>query len=493
MLNNLQIKVENHLLTNLQKEEVFIPVFEKEIDSLDVIKKIIQIESIDLSDRVIKFGFIGEINQFFSYKNYHFVGVGKKSEFTKNKLLDVLSKIFIKSKNEKYLDMAIYLPSNISKYFKNDFDLGRVVAESYFSSQYSFDKYKTEKTKKAISNVKLILEEKFDEKEYSRAFNYSRAVSTGEYLTRDLVNEPASEVHPETMELAAKKIVKESKGLFDLEVLDENKCRSLGMNAYLAVAQGSERKPKFIVLKYLPNKKDEKNLVLIGKTVTFDSGGLSLKPSESMEDMKIDMAGGAIVLGFFETLRLLPIKINKNIIGILPACENMPSGKAIKPGDIVKALNGKTIEILNTDAEGRLTLADALAYSEKYLNPDIVIDIATLTGSVMGALGHDIAGLFGNNKDLNKVFKEAADEENEDVWELPLYEKYQENNKSNIADVRNTSSVKYGGAITASLFLKNFITDKIKWIHLDVAGVVYKKTATGWGVKTVINLLNKIV
>lgn len=486
------VKLAKTTQINVEQDEIFIPVFENEIEKIDLLNKLEPKEKKMLSSRAEKFSFIGEKNQFLSYKNLHFFGIGDESKFLKNHLPNILSKLFSKAKKEKHLVLHLYIPKSIQDKFDGEFDLGRVVAESFHSSQYEFDKYKSDAKSHKIEESILILENKCDEQAMIEAFEYSKAIMSGVNLSKDLVNEPASVIHPETLVNASKMVVEQSNGLFQMQVLTDKECFDLGMNAYLAVSAGSDRDSKFIILKYLPNK-SAKSIVLIGKSLTFDSGGLSLKPSEGMEDMKIDMAGGALVLGVFKALIALKTKPDKNIIGVLPACENMPSGKAIKPGDIVKALNGKTIEILNTDAEGRLTLADAIAYSEKYLNPEIVIDFATLTGSIMGALGSDIAGLFGNNADLNKQIKESAESECEYLWEMPLHEDYQELIKSNIADLRNTSSTRYGGSITASLFLKNFITDKIRWAHLDIAGVAYKKAATGWGVRTVINLLNKIV
>jgi leucyl aminopeptidase len=477
---------------DFNQDEIFIPVFENNLDKISLINKIELKDREMLLSRVNKFSFIGEKNQLFSYKNFHFTGLGKAVEFRKEGFGRVLEKIFCLAKKEKHLKLVLYISSDIQELFKKDFDMGRVVAESFYDSQYEFNKYKSDTKVHKFEELILVLEKDCSIQDMNKAFEYSKAIFSGVNLSRNLVNEPASIIHPDTLAEAARNVVAQSNGLFEIEILSEKECLKLGMNAYIAVSQGSEKPSKFIIIKFLPNK-SEKSIVLIGKSLTFDSGGLSLKPAEGMEDMKIDMAGGALVLGVFKALNELKDKPKINIIGVLPACENMPSGNPVKPGDIVKALNGKTIEILNTDAEGRLTLADALAYSEKYLNPKIVIDFATLTGSIMGALGNDIAGLFGNNKDLNNQIKESALEESEYLWEMPLHEDYQKLIKSNIADLRNISKIRVGGSITASLFLKNFITDKIRWAHLDIAGVAYKKMATGWGVRTVINLLNKIV
>lgn len=471
---------------DFQENEIFIPVYEKKIEENILFQKIVQNDKEALLSRAKKFGFIGEKDQFFSYKNYHFFGLGKEDLVSKNSYFETVKSVFKKAVKEKHLDIYFIVDENY---------LSQTVDAFYFA-RYVFGKYLTEEKDKKNLNLNLILSTAYG-KDLEKKLLYSECVSSGTDLSRDLINEPSSSVHPNTLLDNASRIVADSEGYLELEVLDRGKCLKLGMNAYLAVAQGSHREPFFIILK-TKNKasKSDKPIVLIGKSLTFDSGGLSLKPSESMEDMKTDMAGGAIVLGVFETMSKLKknnLEIEKNIIGILPACENMPSSEAIRPGDIVKALNGKTIEVLNTDAEGRLTLSDALSYAEKYLNPEVIIDLATLTGSIMSALGPDIAGLFSNNPKLATLIVDSGDQVGEIIWEMPLHDSYSKHIKSNIADLRNISKIRLGGSITASLFLKNFITDKIRWAHLDLGGAVYEKLATGWGVRTVINLLNKTI
>ena len=476
------IKVTTFDKVNLSENEIFVPVLENKIDTNVLFDKIEQNEAKIILERAIKFGFIGEKNQYFSYKNYHFFGIGKEIDITNDSYLRVAKNIFKKAIKEKHLDT----------YFVVEESRVPQIAEAFYFAKYSFSKYKTDKKDKKELNLYLILPSEAD-KQVNNQLLQIECVANGVDLSRDLINEPSSNMHADVLLEKAKKIVADSEGYLEIEVLDRKKCQELGMNAYLSVAQGSHKEPIFIIIK-TQNKDNKKPLVLIGKSVTFDSGGLSLKPGESMEDMKIDMAGGAIVLGAMNALSNLHknnLGIAKNIIGILPCCENMLSSQAIRPGDIVTALNGKTIEILNTDAEGRLTLADALSYAQKYLNPEIVIDIATLTGAIMSALGPSIAGLFSNNDKLAKDLIDAGALSGEAIWQMPLYAPYTKHVKSDIADLRNTSKIRLAGSITASLFLKNFITDKIRWVHLDVAGVVMDKLATGWGVKTVINLLNK--
>lgn len=417
------------------------------------------------------------------------------------------------------------------------FEVGKQVALAFYLTNYYFDTYKSEEERRKthkISNFQFLISKqtsnfKLQTSNLKKGIEYGRLISEGVYLSRDLVNQPASHLHPETLVEEVFKIEKEARGEITVEVLDEDECRRLGMGAFLGVAQGSERKPKFIVLRYDGNgnearmeerlrqtsPKNETGLVsekripnrtkicLIGKSITFDSGGLSLKPSEGMETMKMDMAGGATVLGIFKILAHLGkqgIKINSQIYGILPACENMPSGKALKPGDIVTALNGKTIEVLNTDAEGRLTLADALSYAEKYLKPEIIIDLATLTGACMVALGKEIAGMFGNDDDLLKFFAKIAKEEGEELWWMPLFKPYGKKLKSEVADIKNISGDRWGGAIIGALFLSEFVKSS-KWIHLDIAGPAFSdqvkgiipKGGTGWGVLTVVQFIKNYV
>jgi leucyl aminopeptidase len=239
----------------------------------------------------------------------------------------------------------------------------------------------------------------------------------------------------------------------------------------------------------------KKTIALVGKGITFDTGGLSLKPSQSMETMKLDMAGAATILGIFSVLHILKPKVN--IVGILCATENMPGPKAVKPGDVVTIMNGKTVEILNTDAEGRMVLSDGLSYAVEKIKPDVIIDIATLTGACMVALGEDVAGLFSNNKELARTLLAHAEASGEKLWELPLVSGYKESLKSTVADLKNISNSKYGGAITAALFLQEFVPDSVPWAHLDIAGPSFaeKNTlltpygGTGYSVITLLSYL----
>jgi leucyl aminopeptidase len=299
-----------------------------------------------------------------------------------------------------------------------------------------------------------------------------------------LVNEPPNGVFPKTLKDEAEKITK--KGQFEIEVFSKEELENMGFQSFLAVASGSSKEPYFVHISYKrPNP--SMKIAIVGKALTFDSGGLNIKNYEGMVDMKIDMAGSAIVLGIFEALSELKPD-NIEVHGFFGACENMPSGSAMKPGDIVRAYNGKTIEILNTDAEGRLTLADILAYiSKNYTHLDYIIDFATLTGAIVVALGEYRAGVFTPNKDLYNKIEYFGNKADEGYWLMPLDEKIAQKLKSKTADIKNTGD-RAGGAIFAALFLREFVDEPSKWAHIDIAGVVSdsESGATGFGVRTML-------
>jgi leucyl aminopeptidase len=315
--------------------------------------------------------------------------------------------------------------------------------------------------------------------------------ASGTVFARDLVNEPSSVMTPSAIARAAKSLAGQ-KGI-RCSVFGKKEIRALKMEAFLGVARGSEEEPKFIKLSYRGGGK--KTICLVGKGITYDSGGLSLKPATGMETMKCDMAGAAAILGVFEALASMKPKIN--VTGLIAACENMPSGHAIKPGDVVRAMNGKTIEVVNTDAEGRLILADALSYADKFVKSEYTIDVATLTGACMIALGEDIAGVFSDSDTLAKELLDAAQIAGEKVWRMPIAKEYEEGLKSPIADISNVSKIRYGGAINGALFLREFSGGNTKWAHLDIAGPAFceKETAltrfggTGFGVRTLLSFI----
>ena len=356
---------------------------------------------------------------------------------------------------------------------------------------YRFDRMKSKptETKRALRKVTLHVARRGDIATGEAAAARAKAIAEGVHLARDLGNLPANICTPSYLAAEAHELAKHH-GL-ECEVLDQKDLEKLGMGAFLAVARGSRQPPKLIVLEHRgAKKKDSPPVVLVGKGVTFDTGGISIKPAPEMDEMKFDMCGAASVLGTMKAVALMKLPIN--VIGIVPATENMPGGNAVKPGDIVTTMSGKTVEILNTDAEGRLILCDALTYAERY-KPAAVVDIATLTGAMVIALGHIATGLFSNTDSLARELLQAGDASWDRAWHLPLWDDYQEGLKSNFADIPNIGS-RAGGAITAACFLERF-AKAYPWAHLDIAGTAWKsgadKGATGRPVALLANFLTR--
>jgi len=364
-------------------------------------------------------------------------------------------------------------------------------AEGAALALYRFDKYFSKEKKNEygrVETITLVSQEKSVTTIGAKAVASAYAIINGTYRARDLANAPGNEIYPETLAKVAQETGK-SAG-FKVTVFDEKKIASLGMGGVIGVSKGSVRPPRFIVLEY--KKATGNPVVLVGKGVTFDTGGISIKPSASMGEMKMDMSGAAAVIGTFEAVAKLKLPVH--IVGLIPAVENMPSGTAIRPGDILRHYNGKTSEVDNTDAEGRLILADALGYAEKY-KPAAVIDLATLTGACVVALGHHATGMMGNDDGVMQKLTLAGEKTYERVWQLPLFDEYEKLIKSDVADVKNTGG-RWAGAITAGWFLKNFIGN-YKWVHLDIAGTAMleenayytQKGGSGVGVRLLTEFL----
>jgi leucyl aminopeptidase len=331
---------------------------------------------------------------------------------------------------------------------------------------YRFDQLKTQKKapEPALNQVFLPLS---SSPKLQEALAEASATADGAALARTLGNLPANICTPAYLAAEAAKVARQFK--LGIEVLERRDMEKLGMGALLSVARASHQPPKLIVLRYSGGAKAKKPLVLVGKGITFDTGGISLKPAGEMDEMKFDMSGAASVLGTLKALAAMRAPVN--VVGVMPACENMPGGAASKPGDVVTTLSGQTVEILNTDAEGRLILCDALAYAARF-NPEVVVDIATLTGACVIALGHVASGLFANDQKLADELREAADDAYDRVWQMPLWEDYQEQLRSNFADMANIGG-RPAGSITAACFLARF-TRKLRWAHLDIAGTAWK-------------------
>lgn len=416
------------------------------------------------------------------------VGLGEKDKFTPNRLRELSAKIAQRVSGIKAKKACIDLG-------KLEFDAatsGQIVAEGALISEYSFDKYKSKKDENETKLEEFILVEENSSTAEKLKTGVEKGVKIANAMTfaRNLSNEPAQYATPTKLAEVAKKI----EGV-KTKIYEKDDIEKMEMGAFLAVGKGSCENPKFIHIKYLPPN-PKKKIAIIGKGITFDSGGLDIKPPSSMLTMKDDMSGSACVLGIMNTLKLFNPQVE--VHGIIAACENMPGCAAYKPGDILTAKNKKTIEVDNTDAEGRLTLADALCYACE-LGVDEIVDIATLTGACMVALGTQAAGIMGNNQELIDKLIKIGEENGERYWQLPMYEEFKEGLKSDVADMRNTGS-RYGGASAAGVFLKEFVKDEIPWVHLDIAGVAFLekpqkefgKGATGVGVRTLLNYILSI-
>jgi leucyl aminopeptidase len=405
------------------------------------------------------------------------VGAGKDAELSDRQLRKMLGAVYAVLKglggNDAVLALGDLAVKNRDSYGKT-----RLTVESLADSGYQFDRFKSQKADAIALKKVTLLSTKATQAEVERGAKHAQAIAAGMAFTKDLGNLPPNLCHPSFLAEEAKTLAKEHKNL-KVEILDEKKLKELGAGAFLAVSQGSEQPPRMIVLNYQGGKKTEKPFALVGKGVTFDTGGISIKPAAGMDEMKYDMCGAASVFG---TLRaVLELQLPINLVCLLACAENMPSGRATRPGDIVTSMSGQTVEILNTDAEGRLVLCDTLTYAERF-KPQAVIDIATLTGACIVALGANTSGLMGNDDTLVQQLLAAGQSADDRAWQLPLFDEYQEQLDSPFADIANIGGPK-AGTITAGCFLSRF-TKNYHWAHLDIAGTAWvsggkDKGATG--------------
>lgn len=421
------------------------------------------------------------------------VGLGKKEKFDINSARKAMASSLRCAKREKAKTVCTILHgAGIGGLEANE--LGQAIGEISHLALHSFDKYKSKEKdapKNEIQTITVVEADKKKVKDIEAGIKKGSVIAKAQLLARDLVAEPALAATPTMLANVARKVAKENN--LKIKILDREDCKKLGMGAYLSIAQGSEEPPKFIEIKYIPKGKYKKHVAIIGKGVTFDSGGLSLKPAGSMETMKDDMSGAAAVIATMSTMKEIQPKVA--ITMIVAATENMPSGTAIRPGDVVRAMNGKTIEILNTDAEGRVTLADAASYVVKQ-KPDEIIDLATLTGACVVALGDTACGVMTNNQSFAEKVIKAGNETGERMWQLPLFDEDREKIKSDIADMINTGSKGKSGAQNGAVFIEQYVSD-IPWVHIDIAGPSWidkenewgAKGPTGVGVRTLINYL----
>lgn len=412
------------------------------------------------------------------------VGMGRSDQWNLEKARQLWGSFVRMSREQKIKNAAIYWDDSYPALELSDWFIGEVVSALYTAS-YNVDAFLSDKRDRApeINRIDLL----YPKSPPSVGERLKTGTIMGESvnLTRRLAEYPSNLMTPATFVEEVRHLAKENE--WSLEILTEKELLKNGFGALLAVAQGSDNHPYLAVAEYA-HPKAVKTLAIVGKGVTFDTGGISIKPSKNMEEMKYDMCGAAAVLGALRAISLTRLPIRA--LAVMPLVENMPSGKAIRPGDIVKSYSGKYVEIINTDAEGRLILADAISYVEKNYQPDYIVDLATLTGAVVVALGNIAAGVMTRSSRLLSLLKEAAAISGEKIWELPLWDEYEEMMKSKIADIPNISGKSGAGTITAAIFLRSFV-ENTEWAHLDIAGTAYgmpeksyrPEGATGFGVK----------
>lgn len=418
------------------------------------------------------------------------VGLGKKAEVTVNKVRAAVGEACraLRSKGAATIATA---PQGVGLGTITAESAGQAIAEGAILGLYTFRKHKSrdDNGSREIKELTIVGRAKV-KSALEAGVSKGRIIAEATSIARDMINEPSNFMTPTDMAETAHQLA--LKHGLEISVLNREQMTEMGMGGLLGVARGSQQPPKFIILNYRGTEAAVPDIALVGKGITFDSGGISLKPSEKMEEMKGDMAGGAAVMTAAAAIAQLKPKIN--VLAIIPATENLPDGNAFKPGDILKAMNGKTIEVISTDAEGRLILADALSYARKQ-GAKFIVDVATLTGACKVALGDVCTGAFTNNEDFVGRLLAAGKEAGEYIWQLPMFDEYKEQNKSDVADVKNTGG-RWGGAITAAKFLQEFAEDT-PWVHLDIAGTDLSdkergytvKGATGVAVRTLINLV----
>jgi leucyl aminopeptidase len=419
------------------------------------------------------------------------VGLGKEKEFGDKEYCDAVRSA-VRTLNETgSFDGTVFLTETSVRKRSAAWRVRQatIVAQE---TVYRFDQFKSKKDKvrRPLRKLTFVVDRRNELATAEEALNQGQAIAEGMALAKNLANLPANVCTPTYLAEIAQKLAAEHK--LDCQILDSEEMAALGMQSLLAVAKGSQQPPRLIILQHKGGKADDKPVVLVGKGVTFDSGGISIKPAAEMDEMKYDMCGAAGVLGTIKAAAMMKLPINLTVI--VPSTENMPGGAATRPGDIVTSMSGQTIEILNTDAEGRLILCDALTYAARF-EPDILIDVATLTGACVVALGHVATGLFANNDTLARELLHAGDEAHDRAWQMPLWDDYQELLKSPFADMANIGG-RWGGSITAACFLSRF-TRKYVWAHLDIAGTAWKsgtdKGATGRPVPLLMHYLLKRV
>ena len=417
------------------------------------------------------------------------LGLGKQEKSTLQGVRRSAARFLAQAKTMKAKTVRLNIDGALEKYSAEEV-IGAVV-EGLRLSNYQFTKYKSKPAPATGVESVEIFSKKADAKSAAIAFKEAEIIAQGVYFTRDIANEPPNVMTPAYLANAAKSMA--AKNNLTCKVLGLAEIKRLGMGGVLGVSVGSANEPRFVILENKV-KSSQKPIVLVGKGVTFDTGGISIKPSNDMDKMKFDMCGAAAVMGAMKVIANLKLPVK--VIGITPLVENMPGGKAQRPGDIIRCLNGKTVEVLNTDAEGRLILADALAYAKRF-NPRVLVDIATLTGACSATFSNLAIGLMSTDEELTKRIEDAGNKTGERCWELPLWDEYFDLIKATYADIQNISK-KYAGTITAGMFLKEFADHTKTWAHLDIAGTAWNESgpqplspigATGVGVRLFVELV----
>ena len=430
----------------------------------------------------------------FPARRYIVVGLGKREKFGPTALRDAVAIAARKAEVARASHLALTIPGDGAGKIAA-WDRVSGVVEGVLLGTYKFDRYLNEDAKKAHPAEEVTIATDLPPAAVKEGIKIGSATSEATILARDLVTEPAGVMTPTEMAKRASAVAR-AKGI-SIKILEKKDLERLGMGAFLAVNAGSAEPPKLIHLIYRPKRgKPKKRIALVGKGITFDSGGLNLKPTGFMETMKCDMSGAAAVLAAVSALAEVDAKVE--VHGFMAMTENMIGGRAYKPGDVLKTMRGKTVEVTNTDAEGRLVLIDALAYAQTH-KPDAIIDLATLTGACVVALGPLAAGVMGNDSKLVEAICETGTEVGEKMWPMPLYDEYLEIMASDVADLRN-SGERWGGALTAGLFLQEFVDEKTPWAHLDIAGPAFqeketpmaRKGGTGAGVRTLVRYLSSL-
>lgn len=478
-------------------DAIYLGIYEEDVENLKNTAKLVDDATDGMISELLETGdFRGELNDtallytrgVIPAVRLLLAGLGSKDEFELEKLRQVSATVV-----RRLRDLGIKRYSVLFHDVKDEIEkMAQALAEGTILGHYQFAEHKTENLDKikTVDRVELLCSDDTQRTKTQKGLDIGKIIAEGTVFARDLSNHPANVATPSMLAREAKKIAKA--GNLKCEILSTPELEEGGFQAILAVAKGSYEDPKFIILEYNVDEEEYDTVVLAGKGVTFDSGGISIKSSKDMEEMKHDMSGAAAVLGAMQVISKL--KPPLRVIGLIAATENMPGGEAQKPGDVIQSLSDKTIEVINTDAEGRLVLADALAYATRY-KPSAIIDLATLTGAVVTALGHFTSGMMGTSQELMDKLKKAGEDSGERTWPLPLWDEYDDAIKSDVADVKNVGDGT-AGSIIGGAFLKKFVED-YPWVHLDIAGTAWLKKeqpyspkgGTGFGVRLLVEFL----